>query len=69
MGVSGCTSCQLGGVEALKAYDRAYQVKLDAEAAKNAKVPDPNPAGQSLANFENRPIAGATIGSQINISA
>jgi peptide-methionine (R)-S-oxide reductase len=59
MGVSGCTSCQLGGAEALKAYDRAYQVKLDAEAAKNVVPPVSNQTGQSQSIYDNNPIVGA----------
>lgn len=68
MGISGCTSCQLGGVEALKAYDRAYQAKLNQEAADGARNPPPRQASEIQANSENRPIAGATVGSNINIS-
>lgn len=28
MGISGCTTCQLGEAEALKAYDNAFQARL-----------------------------------------
>ncbi len=63
MGVSGCTSCQTGGVEALKAYDHQYQIKLQEENAKNSQV-GPNRLNQE----ENKPIVGATSGSVINLS-
>jgi hypothetical protein len=63
MGVSGCTSCQAGGVEALKAYDHQYQVKLQEEHVKKTQVV-PNRLNQE----ENNPIVGATSGSVINLS-
>jgi hypothetical protein len=66
MGVSGCTACQIGGPEALKAYDRAYQANLDAQAALVERL---NEAAQARNIYENQPVAGATVGSIINISA
>lgn len=33
MSVSGCTSCQFGGIEALQTHDRAYQTQLNQGAA------------------------------------
>lgn len=66
MGVSGCTSCQLGGLEALQAYDRAYQAKLYEETAAGA---DTSGKTQETSRLdENRPVPGATVGSYINIS-
>jgi hypothetical protein len=66
MGVSGCTSCQLGGPEALQAYDRAYQAKRNEEAAAaDAGVQDKVREARRL--DENRPVPGATVGGYINI--
>ena len=67
MEISGITSSQQGGVDALKAYDQAHQVQRNgnnaaAQATTAAKQPSPP-------SSENRPIAGSTIGSRINISA
>jgi hypothetical protein len=69
MGISGCTSCQQGGAEALKAYDQNFQVRRDDEARQNAKAVDTQQASSAQASLENRPIAGAVVGSNINISA
>lgn len=64
MGISGCTSCQVGGPEALKAYDQAYAQRRIAETAvASAPAKIDNPGGA----HENRPIVGAVVGSQINI--
>lgn len=75
MGISGCTSCQLGSVEALRAYDQAYQVKRSSETTEVSKAQEAKQANEAQqvsrtqASFENRPIAGGTVGSIINISA
>lgn len=66
MGISGCTSCQLGGVEALKAYERRFQDKLNQEDDRELKALAE--ANRTQVNAENRPVAGATVGSQINLS-
>lgn len=67
MSVSGCTSCQAGGAEALKAYDHRYQTQLDENARQQQK---PAAALTPASNqYTNQPIAGAQIGSRINISA
>lgn len=64
MGISGCTACQAGGQDALQAYDRAYQSRLDQQRALNAPLrPALAPAS------ENRPLASGTLGTQINLSA
>ncbi|WP_373976549.1 hypothetical protein NT239_07395 [Chitinibacter sp. SCUT-21] len=61
MGISGCTSCQLGGTEALKAYDRAYQLKLNEEAKQQAaQIQKPNEG-------INQPEIGAIVGGSINL--
>jgi len=67
MGVSGCTACQTGSVEALQAYDRTYQARLNEEARQNAPAAVPVTVNQ--ADSENRPIPGATVGGNINITA
>jgi hypothetical protein len=69
MGVSGCTSCQAGGAEALKAYDQAFQVRRDDEAARNTKALEAQKESNTQASSENRPIAGAVAGSVINTNA
>ncbi len=65
MGVSGCTSCQVGGVEALKAYDRAYEVKMKEKEMAMEKQAE---AARQRNIYENQPVEGASIGSRINIS-
>jgi hypothetical protein len=69
MSVSGATSCQLGGTEALKAYDRAYETRRNDEAASNTAGSAQEQVSRNQSIFENRPIAGAIAGSNINISA
>lgn len=72
MGICGCSACEVGGAEALKAYDRAFEVRRDAaasqaEKSREATLPaqiSPNPA-----IYENQPTEGSTLGSVINISA
>jgi hypothetical protein len=66
VGISGCTACQVGGLEALQAYDRAYEAKLNDQAAQVEKL---NEATQLRNIYENQPVVGATVGSIINISA
>lgn len=69
MGVSGCTSCKAGGLESLQVLDRAYQTKLNKEAQSLTPEVDTKSGSIKSSGFENKPITGATIGSQINISA
>jgi hypothetical protein len=81
MGISGCTSCQVGGLEALRAYDRAFEVRRDTEAKQAKKADEARKAekaaetGQTQQTnptqsiYENRPTADSTVGSVINISA
>ncbi|STQ89561.1 hypothetical protein [Iodobacter fluviatilis] len=63
MGVSGCTSCQTGGMEALKAYDHQYQMKLQEDYVRQTQV-----APERLTQGENNPVTGAISGSVINLS-
>lgn len=67
MSISGCTSCQLGGVEALKAYDQAFERRRIEDAANDTKKLE-SEAARNRERFQNQPIAGAVIGSSINIS-
>jgi len=69
MGISGCTSCQAGGVEALKAYDQAFQLRRDNEARENSKALEAQQLQRNQDYAENRPVADGTVGSIINISA
>ena len=69
MGISGCTSCQAGGVEALRAYDQAVQVKRNDEVKESSQRVEIQPIDPGQASSENRPIADAAVGSIINISA
>ena len=69
MGISGCTSCQAGGIEALKAYDRAYQLRRSDAAKEVSNAQALQQLQRNQASSENRPIAGSTVGSVINISA
>ena len=71
MGISGCTSCQLGGLEALRAYDQNFQARQNANSRATQKIASPaeNPSVSSQEIYENRPIAGAVAGGNINISA
>ena len=63
--ISGCTECQVGGTQALRAYDQAFVLRREEVAAQRVQ----NEAVQRERNrFENQPIAGATVGSIINIS-
>lgn len=63
MRISGCTACQLGGVEGLQAYDRAYQRKQSEDAARTAQLA----AGLTPVYPVNQPLPGATVGGCINI--
>lgn len=51
MSVSGCTACQAGGFEALQAYDRAYQARLNEEGAKALASQSQAPAALSPPRF------------------
>lgn len=66
MGINGCTACPFGGLEALQAYDRADEAKLNDRAAQAEKL---NEAIQLRNTDENQPVVGATVGNMINISA
>jgi hypothetical protein len=68
MGISGCTSCQAGGAEALKAYDQVFQIKRDREAREVSQAVENQQSTLDQAGSENRPIANSTVGSVINIS-
>lgn len=72
MSISGCTSCQLGSSEALKAYDTQYQLKLNTEAKEKAlqktEAAQKTDATKKPDAATNQAIAGASLGGQINLS-
>ena len=74
MGISGCTSCQAGGAEALKAYDqkidtqRRNDVLANAAAIEAQKASEVGQVRPAEALGENRPVPVGTVGGIINIS-
>jgi hypothetical protein len=73
MGVSGCTACQVCGQEALQAYDRAYQLRLDqqhVQAIQALQAPNTGAiADVGLNTLANQPFTHGTLGTHINLSA
>ncbi|MBI1890495.1 MAG: hypothetical protein HYS18_07615 [Burkholderiales bacterium] len=69
MGISGCTACQFGSVDALKAYERNIQVKQDSDAQVQQAQQQQLVDERKIAVGENNPTPGATVGSVINITA
>lgn len=58
----------LTGVQAAKAYDYAAQARRENEAQANTSAQQPaQPVNSTEEGSENRPIAGASLGSIINI--
>lgn len=74
MGISGCTSCQSGGAEALKAYDQTIDIQRRNDVQANAATIEAQRAREiqqvhpAEALGENRPVPGGTVGGIINIS-
>ena len=66
MGISKCTACQLGGQEALQAYDRSFALKRNEQAE---MMLEKTQATNKINRYDNQPITGAAIDSKINISA
>jgi hypothetical protein len=65
MGISGCTSCQKGGLEALRDYGRDIQVRHERVVAKVGA----QAAGVLATSAGNRPVESAVVGSRISIRA
>ncbi|HNE43500.1 MAG TPA: hypothetical protein PKL28_12345 [Rhodocyclaceae bacterium] len=63
--ISGCTECQVGGPQALRAFDQAFVLHREELEAQRAQL---ETAQRESTRFENQPIAGATVGSIINVS-
>lgn len=63
--ISGCTECQVGGPQALRAYDQAFVLRREEMEAQRVQR---EAAQRESKRFENQPIAGATVGSIINVS-
>lgn len=67
MGISGCTSCQLGGFEALRAYEQQVVERKQAEASQVLQQLSAAQDGLNSLLGVNQPAPGAISGSQINI--
>ena len=68
MGISGCTSCQVGGAEALKAYGNTFQNRRENAALESSKAELTQHQNYNQPGSDNRPVANSTVGSIINVS-